>query len=59
MNVYPLIEKLIEIERALTRCDIRTVRRLLVDAEEFALSLQKEAVDLHRVEEKSSLENEI
>jgi hypothetical protein len=58
MNIAPLIEKLIEIERALGTCDTITVRNLIVDAQDCALMLQKEAIQFHGAQEQFQLSEE-
>lgn len=50
LNVYPLIEKLIEIERALGSGDTIALRNLVMEAQECALMLQKKAVEDHSSE---------
>jgi hypothetical protein len=50
LNVYPLINKLIEIERALGSCDTIALRNLVMEAQDCALRLQKEAVEHHSIE---------
>jgi hypothetical protein len=50
LNVYPLINKLIEIERALGSCDTIALRNLVMEAQDCALRLQKEAVEHHSTE---------
>jgi len=47
LNVHPLIEKLIEIERALGSPDTILLRRLVIEAQNRALELQKEVIENH------------
>lgn len=44
MNTSPIVERLIEIERAIGVRDPIAVRRMVIEAEECALELHKELV---------------
>jgi len=59
LNLHLLIQKLIEIEDALGKCDSRTVRRLIVDAQEFALNLQKESLEFRVTQAKLQVPDRI
>jgi hypothetical protein len=50
---------LIEIEDALGKCDTRTVRKLIVDAQEFALNLQKESLEFRVTQAKLQVPDRI
>ena len=45
VNFYPLVKKLIEIERAIDVLDPREIRALVIEAQDHALLMQKEAVE--------------
>lgn len=45
MNFYPLVKKLIEIERAIDVLDPSEIRVLVIEAQDTALQMQKEVVD--------------
>ena len=44
VNFYPLVKKLIEIERAIDVLESREVRALVIEAQDHALEMQKEVV---------------
>ena len=46
MNFYSLVQKLIEIERSIDAVESIKIRAMVIDAEESALQLQKEAVEI-------------
>lgn len=45
MNLYPLVKKLIEIERAIDVLEPSDLRVLVIEAQDTALRMQKEVVD--------------
>lgn len=45
MNFYPLVKKLIEIERAIEVLEPREIRVLVIEAQDSALQMQKEIVE--------------
>lgn len=45
MNFYPLVKKLIEIERAIDVLEAHEIRALVIEAQDNALQMQKEVVD--------------
>lgn len=45
MNFYPLVKKLIEIERAIDVLEPSDIRVLVIEAQDTALQMQKEVVD--------------
>lgn len=45
MNFYPLVKKLIEIERAIDVLEPSDIRVLVIEAQDTALRMQKEVVD--------------
>jgi len=48
MNTTLLMEKLIEIERALGRGDVRAIYPLVMDAEECVLRMQRDLIQLQK-----------
>lgn len=49
-----VLERLLEIERAVGVQDAQTVRRMVIDTEEFILKLQRESIRTLRFEQDSS-----
>lgn len=45
MNFYPLVKKLIEIERAIDVLEPSDIRVLVIEAQDTALQMQKEVVE--------------
>jgi hypothetical protein len=50
VNFYPLVQKLIEIERAVGVLESSEIRAMVIEAEETVLQIQKEAVEILGVE---------
>ena len=50
MKYRLVLERLMEIERAVGVQDTHTVKRMVIDAEEFILKLQKESIQTIRSE---------
>ena len=53
MNFYPLVQKLIEIERAIDVLESSEIRAMVIEAEEAVLQIQKEAVEILGVPRRS------
>jgi len=53
VNLGGLVKRLIEIEKALAVQDTSTVRRMVWDAQECALQIQKRAIQIERKEAES------
>ena len=53
MNFYPLVQKLIEIERAIDVLESSEIRAMVIEAEEAVLQIQKEAVEILGVQRRS------
>jgi hypothetical protein len=52
MKYRLILEKLLEIERTIGVQDAPTVKRMVIDAEEFILKLQRESIEaLHSVDQ--------
>jgi hypothetical protein len=59
VNICAVVERLIEIERALGVEDTSTIRRMLWDAQECALQIQKHATEIERVGNESTDQYEL
>lgn len=46
MNFYPLVQKLVQIERSIDVVGPTEIRTMVIDAEESAVQLQKEVVEI-------------
>lgn len=44
MNFYPLVKKLIEIERAIDVLDSNAIRNMVIEAQDYALQIEQEAI---------------
>jgi hypothetical protein len=53
VNFYPLVQKLIEIERAIDVLESSEIRAMVIEAEEAVLQIQKEAVEILGVQRRS------
>jgi hypothetical protein len=49
MNLAPLLEKLIQIERAIDTQELATVRKMVIIAQDSVLELQKQSVESSRI----------
>ena len=50
MNLAPLLKKLMDIEQAIVNQELTTVRKMVIDAQEWVLEMQKQSVDGSRIE---------
>jgi hypothetical protein len=50
MNLAPLLKKLMDIEQAIGTQELRTVRKMVIDSQEWVLEMQKQSVDGSRIE---------
>ena len=58
VNLGGLVKRLIEIEKALTVQDTSTVLRMVWDAQECALQIQKRALEIDRMAGESNVPHE-
>jgi hypothetical protein len=50
MDLAPLLKKLMDIEQAIGTQELTTVRKIVIDAQEWVLEMQKQSVDRSRIE---------